>query len=90
LDSSNLFSIIKEIKRDMKTIVDIRTDILASLGQASNPIGILLDGYLKKVIADITRDKLIDFVYFINDRHFNKYTVDTDEVDLFIEKLKNK
>jgi hypothetical protein len=33
---------------------------------------------------------LIDFVYFINGRHFNKYTVDTDEVDLFIEQFKNK
>lgn len=30
---------------------------------------------------------LVDFVYFINDRHFNKYTVDTDEVDLYLESL---
>ncbi len=37
-----------------------------------------------------SRQDIIDFVYFINDRHFNKYTVDTDEVDLFIEQLKNK
>ena len=37
-----------------------------------------------------SKQDLIDFVYFINDRHFNKYTVDTDEVDLFIEKFKNK
>ena len=38
------------------------------------------------------RQDLIDFVYFINDRH--KYesqdTVDTDEVDLFIEERKKK
>ena len=32
-----------------------------------------------------SRKDLVDFVYFLNDRHFNKYTVDTDEVDLFIE-----
>ncbi len=37
-----------------------------------------------------SRQDLIDFVYFINGRHFNKYTVDTDEVDLFIEQLKEK
>ncbi len=37
-----------------------------------------------------SRQDLIDFVYFINDRYFNKYTVDTDEVDLFIEQRNNK
>ena len=30
---------------------------------------------------------LVDFVYFLNDRHFNKYMVDTDEVDLYLESL---
>jgi hypothetical protein len=35
-----------------------------------------------------SRQDLIDFVYFINDRHFNKYKVDADEVDLFIEQFK--
>ena len=37
-----------------------------------------------------SRQDLVDFVYFLNDRHFNRYTVDTDEVDLFIEQLKEK
>ena len=37
-----------------------------------------------------SRQDLVDFVYFLNDRHFNQYTVDTDEVDLFIEQLKKK
>jgi hypothetical protein len=37
-----------------------------------------------------SRQYLIDFVYFINGKHFNKYTVDTDEVDLFIEQFKKK
>jgi hypothetical protein len=37
-----------------------------------------------------SRKYLVDFVYFLNDRHFNKYTVDTDEVDLFIEQFKKK
>ena len=37
-----------------------------------------------------SKEDIIDFVYFINDRHFNKYTVDTDEVDLFIEQFKKK
>jgi hypothetical protein len=35
-----------------------------------------------------SRQDIIDFVYFINSRHFNRYTVDTDEVDLFIEQFK--
>ena len=37
-----------------------------------------------------SRQDLVDFVYFLNDRHFNRYTVDTDEVDLFIEQFKKK
>jgi hypothetical protein len=37
-----------------------------------------------------SRQDLIEFVYFLNDRHFNKYIVDTDEVDLFIEEFKKK
>jgi len=45
----------------MKTVTDIKNDILQSLGQQDNPIGILLEEYLKKVITDIVRDKLIDF-----------------------------
>lgn len=34
-----------------------------------------------------SRQNIIDFVYFINARHFNKYTVDTDEVDLYLESI---
>jgi hypothetical protein len=45
----------------MKTIEEIRTDILGSLGQTNHPVGILLDSYLQKVITDIVRAKLIDF-----------------------------
>lgn len=37
-----------------------------------------------------SRQDLIYFIYFINDRHFNKFIVDTDEVDLFIEQFKKK
>ena len=47
-----------------------------------------------KAILEILGDKkfsknklLVDFVYFLNDRHFNKYMVDTDEVDLYLESL---
>ena len=51
----------------MKTITDIKNDILQSLGQQDNPIGILLEEYLKKVITDITRDKLISFQIELSD-----------------------
>ncbi len=51
----------------MKTIEEIKSDILVSLGQQDNPVGVLLDGYLNKVITDIVRDKLIDFQIYLND-----------------------
>ena len=51
----------------MKSVVDIKNDILQSLGQQDNPIGILLEEYLRKVITDITRDKLIDFLVELNE-----------------------
>ena len=51
----------------MKTVTDIKSDILASLGQQDNPVGILLEEYLKKVITDITRDKLISFQIELSD-----------------------
>ena len=51
----------------MKTVTDIKNDILQSLGQQDNPIGILLEEYLRKVITDITRDKLIDFQIELSD-----------------------
>jgi hypothetical protein len=45
---------------------------------------------LEEAALKYCKQDLIDFVYFLNDRHFNKFTVDTDEVDLFIEKFKKK
>ena len=51
----------------MKTVTDIKNDILTSLGQSDNPVGILLEEYLKKVITDITRDKLISFQIELSD-----------------------
>jgi hypothetical protein len=52
----------------MKTVEEIKSDILVSLGQQDNPVGILLDEYLKKVITDIVRDKLIDFQIYLSDK----------------------
>ena len=51
----------------MKTVTDIKSDILVSLGQQDNPVGILLEEYLKKVITDIVRDKLISFQIELSD-----------------------
>ena len=51
----------------MKTVTEIKNDILTSLGQSDNPVGILLEEYLKSVITDIVRDKLIDFQSFLCD-----------------------
>ena len=51
----------------MKTVEEIKSDILVSLGQQDNPVGILLEEYLKKVITDITRDKLISFQIELSD-----------------------
>ena len=51
----------------MKTVTEIKNDILQSLGQQNNPIGILLEEYLKKVITDITIDKLISFQIELSD-----------------------
>ena len=53
----------------MKDIKDITQDILQSLNQKDNPVGILLEGYLQKVITDIVRDKIIDFQLFLNAEH---------------------
>jgi hypothetical protein len=52
---------------NMKTVEEIKSDILVSLGQSCNPIGVLLDEYLRKVVTDIVRDKLIDFQCYLND-----------------------
>ena len=51
----------------MKTVTEIKNDILQSLGQQDNPVGILLEEYLKKVITDIVRDKLVNFQSFLFD-----------------------
>ena len=51
----------------MKTVEEIKSDILVSLGQQDNPVGILLEEYLKKVITDIVRDKLISFQIELSD-----------------------
>lgn len=53
----------------MKTIEEIKSDILASLGQQDNPVGILLENYLNKVITDIVKDKLVDFQIYLSDRN---------------------
>ena len=52
----------------MKTIEEIRTDILGSLGQTNHPVGVLLDSYLQKVITDIIRDQLIKFQIELSDK----------------------
>ncbi len=52
----------------MKTVTDIKSDILESLGQIGNPVGMLLESYLKKVITDIVRDQLIKFQIDLNDK----------------------
>ena len=52
----------------MKTVTDIKNDILKSLGQPDNPVGVLLDSYLQKVITDIVRDQLIRFQIGLSDQ----------------------
>ena len=51
----------------MKTTQEITSDILVSLGQQNNPIGILLTTYLNSVITDIVREKLIEFQIELSD-----------------------
>ena len=54
----------------MKTVKEITGDILQSLGQENNPIGILLEGYLHKVITDIVKDKMIDLQIHLNEEAY--------------------
>lgn len=54
----------------MKTVKEITEDILKSLGQENNPIGILLEGYLHKVITDIAKDKMIDLQIHLNEEAY--------------------
>ena len=52
----------------MKPVEEIKSDILVSLGQQDNPVGILLGEYLRKVVTDIVRDQLIKFQIDLNDK----------------------
>ena len=52
----------------MKTIEEIKNDVLSSLGQQNNPVGILLESYLNKVITDIVREQLINFQIELSDK----------------------
>ncbi len=54
----------------MKTIKEITGDILQSLGQGNNPIGVLLEGYLHKVITDIVKDKMVDLQIHLNEEAY--------------------
>lgn len=54
----------------MKTVKEITGDILKSLGQENNPIGILLEGYLHKVITDIVKDKMIEVQIHLNEEAY--------------------
>ena len=45
----------------MKTVKNITEDILQSLGQKDNPIGILLEEYLRLNIKGIVTEHLINF-----------------------------
>ena len=72
----------------MKTIKEITGDILQSLGEENNPIGILLEGYLHKVITDIVKDKMIDLQIHLNEE---KWISDCDfsYEDMAAEALSN-
>ena len=52
----------------MKTPEQISQDILGSLGQSSNPVGVLLEGYLSSVIREIVRGQLIEFQQYLSDQ----------------------
>jgi hypothetical protein len=51
----------------MKTPEQISQDILVSLGQSTNPVGVLLEGYLSSVIREIVKDQLIEFQQYLAD-----------------------
>ena len=51
----------------MKTTEQITSDILSSLGQTNNPVGILLSGYLKNTINEIVKEQLIEFQQYLAD-----------------------
>jgi hypothetical protein len=52
-----------------KIIEQMKSDILKSLGQENNPVGILLDAYLSKMVKDIIEDELIRFQCYLADEN---------------------
>jgi len=50
-------------------IKQMKSDILKSLGQENNPVGILLDAYLSKMVKDIVEDELIRFQCYLADEN---------------------
>ena len=50
-------------------IKQMKSDILKSLGQENNPIGILLDAYLSKMVKDIVEEELIHFQCYLSDEN---------------------
>ena len=68
----------------MEDIEQMKNDILKSLGQENNPVGILLTSYLEAKINKIVRTKLIEFQCFLSDAdliedHNWSYETVTDE-----------
>ena len=51
----------------MKTTKEIANDILQSLGQQDNPVGILIEIYLKTVIKDIVIEHITGFQLDLSD-----------------------
>ncbi len=51
----------------MKKTEQITKDILSSLGQSSNPMGILLEGYLDAKIREIVKDQLVQFQFYLQE-----------------------
>jgi hypothetical protein len=51
----------------MEDIEQMKNDILKSLGQENNPVGILLTSYLEAKINKIMRSKLIEFQCFMSE-----------------------
>ena len=50
-------------------IKQMKCDILKSLRQENNPVGILLDAYLSKMVKDIVEDELIRFQCYLADEN---------------------
>ena len=51
----------------MKKTEQITKDILSSLGQSSNPMGILVEGYLDAKIREIVKDHLVQFQFYLQE-----------------------